>query len=93
MNVITRVLTEALTSDGYITTQVSVPDQDLTSGTLVLNIHPGRIERVRFTKTVAWGTWRNAFPFGEGDILNVRSLEQGLEQMKRVGNQDITMQH
>lgn len=92
INVITRVLTEALTSDGYITTQVSVPDQDLTSGTLVLNIHPGRIERVRFTKTVAWGTWRNAFPFGEGDILNVRSLEQGLEQMKRVGNQDITMQ-
>ena len=27
----------------------------------------------------------------DGDILNVRALEQGLEQMKRVANQDVTM--
>lgn len=36
--------------------------------------------------------WQNAFPIREGDILNARRLEQGLEQMKRVASKDVTMQ-
>lgn len=91
INNLTKILTDALMADGYITTQVSVPHQDLSTGTLVLEIHPGRIESIRFEKPVAWGTWRNAFPVSDGDILNIRALEQGLEQMKRVPNQDISM--
>ena len=37
------------------------------------------------------GTWRNAFPAGRGKLLNIRDLEQGLEQMKRVPSQNVTM--
>lgn len=92
INQIVHVLTNALVADGYITSQVSVPDQDLQSGTLLLTIHPGRIERIQFKEPVAWGTWHTAFPVSNGDLLNVRALEQGLEQMKRVANQDVTMQ-
>jgi hemolysin activation/secretion protein len=42
----------------------------------------------------AWkhgGTWRNAFPTRAGKLLNIRDIEQGLEQMKRVPSQDVTM--
>ncbi len=92
INQLAHVLTNALVADGYITSQVTVPNQDLRSGTLLLTIHPGRIEKIQFKEPVAWGTWQTAFPVGEGDVLNVRALEQGLEQMKRVANQDITMQ-
>lgn len=92
INQIVHVLTNALFADGYITSQVSVPDQDLQSGTLLLTIHHGRIERIQFKEPVAWGTWHTAFPVSNGDLLNVRALEQGLEQMKQVANQDVTMQ-
>ncbi|MGP1477726.1 MAG: POTRA domain-containing protein, partial [Phocaeicola sp.] len=34
---------------------------------------------------------KNAFPIKEGDILNIRRLEQGLEQMKRVSSSDVSM--
>jgi hemolysin activation/secretion protein len=37
------------------------------------------------------GTWRNAFPAHSGALLNIRDIEQGLEQMKRVPTQDVTM--
>ncbi len=38
----------------------------------------------------AWGTWWNAFPIEAGDVLNVRDLEQGVEQMKRLPSQTVT---
>lgn len=91
INQIARKLQEAIVADGYVTTDVVVPDQDISKGTLVFKIIPGRIETIRFTAPVAWGTWRNAFPTSAGDILNLRDLEQGLEQMKRVANQDVSM--
>lgn len=78
-------------ADGYVTTEVVVPEQDISKGTLVIKVIPGCIEDIRFTRPVAWGTWRNAFPTSTGDILNLRDLEQGLEQMKRVANQDVSM--
>ena len=37
-------------------------------------------------------TLGNAFPASSGDILNLRDLEQGLEQMKRVPSQDVDLQ-
>ena len=36
--------------------------------------------------------WKNLFPFHEGDILNVRDIEQGIEQAKRLPSQDISVQ-
>ncbi len=34
---------------------------------------------------------KNAFPIKKGDILNIRRLEQGIEQMKRVSSSDVSM--
>jgi hemolysin activation/secretion protein len=39
-----------------------------------------------------YGTWKTAFPTGPGKLLNLRDLEQGLEQMKRIPSQDVDMQ-
>lgn len=38
----------------------------------------------------SWGTWRNAFAASTGDLLNVRDLEQGVEQMQRLASQQVT---
>ena len=88
---IAALLEARLMQAGYVTSRVEVPDQDLSSGALLFQIHPGYIEDIRFDDPAMKGTWRNAFPAAPGSILNVRSLEQGLEQMQRVPGQHVTM--
>lgn len=51
----------------------------------------GRLHKIIYSKNSAVIPWKNAFPIKEGDILNIRRLEQGLEQMKRVSSSDVSM--
>lgn len=89
--IVHRVMVRILDA-GYSTTRVVIAPQDLSSGVLKLDLIPGVISDIRFADTATYGTWRNAFPTRAGDLLNLRKLEQGLEQMKRVPNQDADMQ-
>jgi hemolysin activation/secretion protein len=50
------------------------------------------IRAIRFSDPTLYGTWKTAFPTGPGKLLNLRDLEQGLEQMKRIPSQDVDMQ-
>jgi hemolysin activation/secretion protein len=84
-------VSQSILSRGYVTTRVLVPEQDLSVGTLHLALIPGMIGDIRFAESDLWGTWRSAFPTQAGEILNLRDLEQGLEQMKRVSSQDVDM--
>ncbi|WP_322094916.1 ShlB/FhaC/HecB family hemolysin secretion/activation protein [Paraburkholderia bannensis] len=92
IDVLTKGLQQAILNRGYVTTRVLVPAQDLASGTLKLTLIPGIVRAVRLADPTLWGTWKTAFPVSAGDVLNVRDLEQGLEQMRRVPNQDVDMQ-
>jgi hemolysin activation/secretion protein len=79
---------------GFVTSRVLLPEQDIaTTRTLRIVIVPGRVGKVLFSpESTSWGgVWWNAFPTGPGEILNLRDIEQGLEQMKRVPTQDVTM--
>jgi hemolysin activation/secretion protein len=89
INLIAKRLSERLIARGYITTRVGVPEQELSSGTLTLMLVPGVIRTVRFSDEALYGSWRSAFPTGPGRILNLRDLEQGLEQMKRLPFQEV----
>jgi hemolysin activation/secretion protein len=84
-------LTRRILARGYTTTRVDLPEQDLSGGTLKLILIPGVIRSIRFADPAPRGTWRTAFPVRPGDLLNIRDLEQGLEQMKRVSSQDVTI--
>lgn len=92
LDILVKGLSQAILSRGYVTTRVLVPEQDLSKGTLKLALIPGMIRHVRFADEKLHGTWKTAFPTGDGELLNLRDLEQGLEQMKRVSNQDVSMQ-
>ena len=96
-----RELDEALLARGYVTSRVSFGPQNLSGGELVLQLHLGRVAAVRMVQPAdavaglperedtAWGTWRNAVPLRAGDLLDVRDLEQGVEQMKRLPSQAV----
>lgn len=80
-----------LLDKGYVTSQVYIPEQNLNAGTLQFMVMPGRVEDIRYSDSSAHAPWRTAFPVRPGDILNIRDVEQGLEQMKRVSSQSVTM--
>ncbi|WP_175820071.1 ShlB/FhaC/HecB family hemolysin secretion/activation protein [Burkholderia sp. BCC0419] len=92
LDVLVKGLSQAILARGYVTTRVLLPEQDLSTGTLKFALIPGVIRHVRFADEKLRGTWKTAFPTGDGELLNLRDLEQGLEQMKRVSSQDVSMQ-
>ncbi|MBB3005272.1 hemolysin activation/secretion protein [Paraburkholderia tropica] len=92
LNLIVHRVAALIIERGYSTTRVVIAPQDLATGRLRLQLIPGVISAIRFADASTYGTWRNAFPTRAGDLLNLRDLEQGLEQMKRVPNQDVDMQ-
>ena len=91
IDALAKMLSEKITARGYITTKITVPAQDVKKGTVIFTVIPGRVEAIRFAKENQYGSWRTVFPNAPGDILNVRDIEQGLEQMKRVPNQDVNV--
>ncbi len=84
---------QALIEKGYVTTRVLLQPQDLSGGQLTLTLLPGRIGAIRFVEPVperatAW----NAVPARVGDILNLRDIEQALENFKRVPTAEADIQ-
>ncbi len=92
LDLLVKALSQDILSRGYITTRVLLPEQDLSTGTLKVSLISGVIRHVRFADEKLRGTWKTAFPTRDGELLNLRDLEQGLEQMKRVQSQDVSMQ-
>lgn len=95
---IASVLDAKLIDMGYATTRVSLAKQNLSDGKIVFFLHEGRISDIVMVRAgdtsnavdTTWGTWKNAFPIAHGDILNIRDLEQGVEQMKRLPSQTVS---
>lgn len=79
-----------LIKKGFITSQITVNPQDLNQGHLSLGIQTGYLRNI-ILKGEHHSAWqlKTALPFKEGDILNLKQLDQGLENLKRVYRVDI----
>lgn len=81
----------AITADyvrrGYITTRAYLPPQDLSTGALRIQVMEGVIEQI-VVEDGQTGSIRvaNVFPAAAGDPLNLRDLEQGVEQANRLSS-------
>ncbi|HHR0844037.1 TPA: ShlB/FhaC/HecB family hemolysin secretion/activation protein [Klebsiella aerogenes] len=71
---------------GYITTRVEIPTQDLSTKKLKLTVVPGIISEIVVAGNDI-SKW--ILPFSDGDILNIRDLEQGLENIQRTPEVDV----
>ena len=70
---------------GFITTKVLAPAQELAKGILTLNVLPGHIGAIRFkTNEGVSAPPLYTLPIQPGAILNLRDIEQALENLKRV---------
>jgi hemolysin activation/secretion protein len=85
INLVVGRIQNVIVDKGYVTTRVLVSPQDLNAGNLILTVIPGRVRNIRFAADAdPRGTKWNAMPVQSGDILNLRDIEQGLENLKRV---------
>lgn len=89
INAVMSRVQNRLVAQGYVTTRILTQPQDLRSGTLTLTVVPGHVRAIRFADDANLrGTQWNAVPIASGDILNLRDIEQALENFKRVPTAD-----
>jgi hemolysin activation/secretion protein len=94
INAVVSSIQNELIQQGYVTTRVLVPQQDLNGGVLQLQLIPGRIAAIQFKAdpSIQVHTMRVALPMQEGDLLNLRDVEQALENLKRVPTAEADIQ-
>jgi len=83
LNKLTDAVSSWYISRGYITSRAFLTEQDLTSGVLHLAVLEGKLQQIRLEGVPA-RTLKMTFPGLEGKILNLRDIEQGMEQLNRV---------
>ena len=88
-----RLLENRIMKAGYITSRVNVPDQRAGDGTLRLRINAGHVGQLKLAEGSSDNIYLNAaFPLRPGDLLDLRAVEQGLENMQRVPHTDVAIQ-
>lgn len=92
VNTLVAAVQNVLVERGYVTSRVLAAPQDLRSGELRLKLVPGRIRAIRFDGTGPRGGYTSALPAREGDVLNLRAIEQGMENFKRVPGTEADIQ-
>lgn len=86
-------ITALYLNKGYATSRVYLPEQDLKTGKLLLNVQEGQLSRLQLTDR-AKGTLllKTAAPFSEGKILSLRDLEQAIDQINRLQSNNTKME-
>ncbi|WP_308021109.1 ShlB/FhaC/HecB family hemolysin secretion/activation protein [Neisseria bergeri] len=99
INQIMSLAQNALIGRGYTTTRILAAPQDLNSGKLQLTLMPGYLRSIRINRSNDDQThagriaaFQNKFPTRSNDLLNLRDLEQGLENLKRLPTAEADLQ-
>lgn len=80
-------VTKSYIDGGFLTTRAYLPAQDLRSGILVIEVIEGTIENFQIDSARRKALLASgAFPVRPGDVLNLRDLEQGIDQINRLSS-------
>lgn len=83
INQLTNTVSDWYIHRGYITSRAFLTEQDLSSGMLHIVVMEGKLQQIRL-EGVPERTLNMTFPGLQGKILNLRDIEQGMEQLNRV---------
>lgn len=83
ITLITREISDWYLSRGYITSRAFITEQDLSQGTLHIAVLEGRLDDIHLDGAASHQLLM-AFPGLKGEILNLRDIEQGMEQINRL---------
>lgn len=83
INQLVREISEWYVQRGYITSRAFLTEQNLSHGVLIITVLEGRLEEIRL-QGASSRQLKMAFPTRAGRILNLRDIEQGMEQINRL---------
>ncbi len=90
INALLQEMNEALINKGYVTSKVYIEPQNLSSGKLKISLLVGKIEEIKFTGEK--GVYRNALDLRVGEILQIRKIEQSVDNLNSVLHQKATVE-
>ncbi len=85
INELLRKVTAAYVSRGYVTTRAYIPSQDTGGGRLTVVVIEGTVESIEVQPPGSISL-RTAFPNIVGNILDLRQIEQGIDQLNRLAS-------
>jgi hemolysin activation/secretion protein len=85
-----RDITQDYLSRGFITSRAWLPEQDISAENLIIAVTEGKVETITLDGFQE-NALKMAFPQTEGQILNLRNIEQGLEQLNRLNSRSLTV--
>ncbi|MGM7760127.1 ShlB/FhaC/HecB family hemolysin secretion/activation protein [Yersinia enterocolitica] len=81
-----------LVTDGYITSHAVFTEDSYVDGTLFLTLIPGRLASIEHHEdSQSYAQLNTVFPGRQGDLVNLRNLEQGLDNLQRLPSVNATM--
>ncbi|MCC8367586.1 ShlB/FhaC/HecB family hemolysin secretion/activation protein [Xenorhabdus sp. PB61.4] len=85
INLLMGNIQDRLVSHGWVTSRVLAPQQDLRGGELKLVVLAGKIHQItRTSESNHYATLYTAIPAHEGNLFDLRDMEQGLENLQRL---------
>lgn len=87
-------ITQTYMDKGFISTRAYIQPQDLSKGILRILVVEGTVEKIIIDDGDENSSINlfTAFPGVEGDSLNLRDIEQGLDQINRISSNHATME-
>lgn len=79
-----RVITNLYISKGNITTRAYIREQNLLEKKLIINVCEGVLESVEYVNKKTF--LNDILPLRTGQILNLRDIEQGIDNISKSGN-------
>ncbi|QXH34169.1 ShlB/FhaC/HecB family hemolysin secretion/activation protein [Pseudomonas muyukensis] len=94
LNELLKVITDRYIAKGLVTSRAYLPQQDLSSGHLQVLVVEGRLEGLKAGEgsTLSARELDMAFPGRAGDLLNLREIEQMVDQLNRLPSNQARMQ-
>lgn len=94
LNGVLKAITDHYLAKGLVTTRAYLPQQDLSQGTLEVLVVEGKLESLKgeASSGLSERELAMAFPGREGQELNLREIEQLLDQLNRLPSNQAQME-
>lgn len=93
IEILAKGLQDNIIKSGYITSRVNIPEQNVENGELRFDIILGTVGEVKLTdESNQYLSLSAVMPVSKHEILNLRDLEQGLENLERLPNSSASIE-
>lgn len=94
LNELLKVITDHYIEKGLVTTRAYLPQQDLSKGDLQVLVIEGKLEKLRGAADSGLSARELAmtFPGQEGEMVNLREIEQMVDQLNRLSSNQAQME-